>query len=408
MADLSVRSLNLMNPFIIASSPATHGVKAVLKSARTLPGAVAMRNFGHGGGGGTYNSTSGESMRAGGPATQTHALGTTIKDPFSSLAEFCEAVQTVRREMPADVRLWVSIGHAMDIVTNSNWQKDWSRQATELQRAGADALELHFNTPGVAAFGGNRLMDCYRVIQFATKLVKQVATIPVMVKLPVEGCDPLRAMEAAVSAGADAIGPSARWKAFVFDLDWRQTTAYPGGGYGGNQALPIICHAVAEARLSGGITTPIYAGGGVYSWDAAAKLIMAGSDAVQLGSLACCLGPGAVTDVIREFDAWMDRSGHPDLQSLRGEALQLFTMPDAAKKERQQRLGRAYHDAVVDPDKCSGCGHCVDACWYDSLSLVDGKAEKAPTCIGCGYCFQVCATGALRVDAGKVLASCDI
>ena len=144
-------------------------------------------------------------------------------------------------------------------------------------------------------------------------------------------------MEAAVQAGADAIGPTARWKAFVFDLDWRQSTARPGGGYGGTQALPIACYTVAEARLSG-ITTPIYAGGGVFSWDAAAKLIMAGSDCVQLGSLACCLGPGAVADTIGEFSAWMDRQGYPNLDSLRGEALQLFTMPATQAERRNESL----------------------------------------------------------------------
>jgi dihydropyrimidine dehydrogenase (NAD+) subunit PreA len=404
MADLRVHSLDLMNPFIIASSPATQGVKAVLRSARTLPGCVVMRNFGHGAGGGTYSFPSSESMRAGGPATQIHAIGTTIKDPFSSLEEYCEAVRRVRREMPTDVKLWVSVGHASDVVTDSDWQKSWTRQAAELQSAGADALELHFNTPGVTAFGGNRIIDYYRVVQFATAMVKRVATIPVMVKLPVEGCDPLRAMEAAVCAGADGIGPTARWKAFVFDLDWKQSTARPGGGYGGTQALPIACYTVAEARLSG-ITTPVYAGGGVFSWDAAAKLIMAGSDCVQLGSLACCLGPGAVVDAIRDFGAWMDRKGYPDLASLRGEALQLFTMPPAVAKEREVRLGNAYREAAVDSSRCTGCGRCVDACWHEGIDIVDGLAAKAEACIGCGYCFQVCPTGALRVDAGAILGA---
>jgi len=91
-----------------------------------------------------------------------------------------------------------------------------------------------------------------------------------MVKLPVESCDPLRAMEAARHASADAVGPTARWKAFVFDLDWRRSLAQLGGGYGGTQALPIICYTVAEARLNG-LDLPIYAGGGLFDRRAAAK-----------------------------------------------------------------------------------------------------------------------------------------
>ena len=51
MADLYVKSLDMINPFVVASSPATQGAKNVLKSAKMRPGAITMRNFGHGSGG---------------------------------------------------------------------------------------------------------------------------------------------------------------------------------------------------------------------------------------------------------------------------------------------------------------------------------------------------------------------
>lgn len=403
MANLFVKELDLANPFIIASSPATHGVKAVLKSAGSMPGAIAMRNFGHGAGGGSYIYPSGEEMRAGKPAIQSHAIGTRIKDSFVSLEEYCESVQRVRKAMPSAVKLWVSVGHYSDITSGKNWEQDWVKQARELELAGADGVELHFNTPGVAV-GRNRIFDFYRLVSNATSMIKKAVKIRVMVKLPVEACDPLRAIEAAVNAGADAIGPTARWKGFVFDLNWKETQARPGAGYGGTQALPIICYNVAEARLNG-ITTPMYAGGGIFSWDAAAKLIMAGSQCVQLGSLACCLGPGAVTDLIAAFDKWMDQKGYADLKSLCGEALNLFTMPPEIADERLKRLGRAYKQAEVDSKKCIGCGKCADACWYEGIAVANGCAGKTKQCIGCGYCFQVCPTGALQVDTGKILAS---
>lgn len=403
MANLFVKELDLANPFIIASSPATHGVKAVLKSAKSMPGAIAMRNFGHGAGGGSYTYPSGQEMRAGKPAIQSHAIGTRIKDPFASLEEYCEGVRQVRKEISPDIKLWVSVGHYSDIISGTNWEQDWTKQARELELAGADAIELHFNTPGVAV-GRNRIFDYYRLVYNATSMIKKAVKIGVMVKLPVEACDPLRAMEAAVNAGADAIGPTARWKGFVFDLDWKETQARPGAGYGGTQALPIICYNVAEARMNG-IMTPMYAGGGVFSWEAAVKLIMAGSQGVQLGSLACCLGPGAVTDLIAAFDKWLDQKGYADLKSLCGEALNLFTMPPEIADERLKRLGRAYKQAEVDSKKCIGCGKCADACWYEGITVTGGCAAKTKQCIGCGYCFQVCPTGALHVDTGKILAS---
>ncbi len=404
MVDLSVPSLGLANPFIVASSPATQGPRAVLKSAQALPGAVVMRNYRHGAGGGGLVSPSADDMLAGRAATQIHALGQTAKDPYASFDEYCQAVTYVRREMPAEVNLWVSVGHFNDTVTGAvDWRADWTMQAQRLQSAGADALELHFNTPGVAV-AGDRIHDFYRLVFSATRMVKSVATVPVMVKLPVECCDPLRAIEAAVHGGADAVGPTARWKAFVFDLDWRRSTATPGGGYGGSQALPIVCYTVAEARLQG-IGLPMFAGGGVFSWEAAAKLLMAGSNAVQLGSLACHLGPGGVRGVIEGFAAWLRESPYDSVEALRGDALQLFRMPRDVAGERVRRLAAAYRSGEVDTALCNGCGRCVDACWFDAIRLEAGVAAKQTHCIGCGYCFQACPTGALSVDAGSVVAS---
>lgn len=379
------------------------GAKAVLKSARSQPGAVTMRNFGHGAGDGSLVLPSTKDMRAGKDAMQSHALGARLPDPFNSLEAYCEAVARVRQEMPEEVKLWVSIGHFRDLITpGKDWQAAWTHEAVEVERAGADALELHFNTPGVAV-AGNRAFDYYRLVYTATRIIKQAVRVPVLVKLPVESCDPLRAMEAALHGGADAVGPTARWKGFVFDLDWRRSPATPGGGYGGSQALPVISYVVAEARRNG-VRAPMYAGGGVFSWEAAARLIMAGSQCVQLGSFACCLGPAAVARMIADFAAWMDEAGYPDMDTLCGDALSLFAMPPEVADERQSRLSAAYRAAQPDADLCTGCAQCLEVCWYDAILMGDGLAVKSEGCVGCGYCFQVCPTGALQVPAGDILA----
>jgi len=404
MADLSVKELGLINPFVIAASPATQGVSAMLKSAAVRPGAVAMRNFGHGAGGGSLLIPSTSERRAGRDAAQSHAIGFSTTDGFASLEDFCSAVSRVRKDMPPDVKLWVSVGHYGDTVKPGvDWEAGWTQQAIALEQAGADALEVHFNTPGVAV-ARNRVYDFYRLIYNTTRMIKQAAGIPVMVKLPVEYCDPLRAMESAMHGGADAVGPTARWKAFLFDLDWRRSQTPAGSGYGGTQMLPVICYAVAQARQYG-IDLPIYAGGGVFSWDAAAKLIMAGSQCVQLGTLACCMGPRAVAHLMGKLENWMDESGYADIPSLFGQALNLFNLPGDLAAERVRRLGTAYKETAVNADLCRGCGDCADVCWFDAIALQGDKAVKGDRCIGCGYCFQVCPTGALRVPAGDILAS---
>lgn len=405
MADLTVKSLGMINPFVVASSPATQGARNVLKSARMRPGAIVLRNFGHGAGGGGYFGPDAKAVYAGQQAFHSHAVGRQIKDSISTLEQYCEDIRQIKREMDEDIKLWVSVGHYSDIVAGGDWGKDWARQAQEVVLAGADAIELHFNTPGVAV-AKDRIFDYYELVRHSTALIKKTVggKVPVMVKLAVEGCDVLTSMRIAQAAGADAVGPTARWKAFYMDLDWRRTQPRPGAGYGGTQANPIVCYAVAEGR-NNGIDIPMYAGGGVFSFDQAARLVMAGSDCVQLGALACSGGVKACSKLITDFESWMDSVGYPDMASLQGDGLKLFNMPSDLSKTRQNALGDAYQAAPVDAERCIGCGKCEDVCWHEGIAMQGRKAAKTEGCIGCGYCFQVCPTQALYVPAGDILAA---
>ena len=200
------------------------------------------------------------------------------------------------------------------------------------------------------------------------------------------------------------MGPTARWKAFYFDLDWKTTEARPGAGYGGTQANPIVCFEIADAR-SRGITIPMYAGGGVFSYDQALRYIMAGAEMVQLGALACSGGIKQCARLIKQCSDWMDANGYASVKELQGDALKLFNMDPAFAKARQNRLGEAYRERKVDQEKCIGCGRCTDVCWYKGIALDGKKAQKTDNCIGCGYCFQVCPTKALEVDARGILKS---
>ncbi len=404
MANLYSSAFDMINPFVIASSPATQGARNVLKSAACRPGAIVLRNYGHGSGGGSYFHPNVEAVYKGEQAFHSHAVGVQIPDTVTTLEQYCEEVKLIKEKMDSDIKLWVSIGHYSDIVKGGNWEAEWKRQARELALAGADAFELHFNTPGVAV-AKDRQFNYYQLVSSCTQMIRaEVPTVPVMVKLAVEGCDALTSMRHAVAAGASAVGPTARWKGFYFDLDWKRTEARPGAGYGGTQANPITCYTVAEAR-SKGIDIPIFAGGGVYSYDQALRLIMAGSDMVQLGTIACSGGTDACKRLIMRFEKWMDENGYADIPALKGDALSLFSMDGAFAKERQNTLGAAYREAKVNQETCIGCGRCVDVCWHQGIEITGRKATKLDACIGCGYCFQVCPTGSLSVDKGGILAS---
>jgi len=306
--------------------------------------------------------------------------------------------------MDSDIKLWVSVGHYSDIVKGGDWEKNWAHQAEELALAGADAIELHFNTPGVAV-AKDRTFAYHQLLRHSIELMKKtVPNMPIMAKLAIESTDALTSMRIAEAAGAAAAGPTARWKGYYMDLDWRGTEARPGAGYGGTQATPLVCYSIAEARTAG-VKIPLYGGGGVFNYENAARILMAGSEMVQLGALACAGGTMACKKLISDLNRWMDENGYADMDSLVGDSLKLFQMDADFTKKRQNKLADAYQTADADRTKCIGCGRCEDVCWHQGIEIKERKAYKTDKCIGCGYCFQVCPTQALYVDKKGILRS---
>ena len=53
---------------------------------------------------------------------------------------------------------------------------------------------------------------------------------------------------------------------------------------------------------------------------------------------------------------------------------------------------------AVDPDLCTGCEECLDACVFGGMEFIDGKAVvNDMNCVGCGRCVKTCATGAINI-----------
>ena len=54
------------------------------------------------------------------------------------------------------------------------------------------------------------------------------------------------------------------------------------------------------------------------------------------------------------------------------------------------------------PDKCTGCGRCVEVCPHNVFVMMDKQAviTDRDKCMECGACALNCEFGALSVDSG--------
>jgi len=55
--------------------------------------------------------------------------------------------------------------------------------------------------------------------------------------------------------------------------------------------------------------------------------------------------------------------------------------------------------AIVDAEKCDGCGTCVDACSTEAITIVDDVAVVDENeCVDCEVCVDECPNGAISMS----------
>ena len=126
-----------------------------------------------------------------------------------------------------------------------------------------------------------------------------------------------------IKAGADAISLCNSFQGIAIDIE-RGVPVFDKlkAGLGGPAVRPIAVRLVYELvqainTLPADQRVPVIAIGGIATWQDAVEFIMAGADAIQVGS-ATFGNPNAMIEIIDGLAAFMKRKGYAKLADFRG------------------------------------------------------------------------------------------
>jgi dihydropyrimidine dehydrogenase (NAD+) subunit PreA len=279
-------------------------------------------------------------------------------------------------------------------------RESWREMVKQTEDTGADGIELNFGCPhGMSERGmGSAVGQVPDYTCQIVEWVKEVATIPVIVKLTPNVTDITYIARAAVKGGADALSLINTINSIV-GVDLTTFEPQPSvagksshGGYCGPAVKPIALHLVSAVAGDPNVSIPISGIGGIASWRDAAEFIALGAGTLQVCTAVMHYGFRIVEDLIDGLSNWMYERGHRTIADIRGRAL-----PRVAKWEE---LDLNYHLlAHIDQDKCIKCELCWTACEDGAHQAIRRlpRTNGGPVveiieeaCVGCNLCAAVC------------------
>ena len=184
-----------------------------------------------------------------------------------------------------------------------------------LNHTDIEIIELNISCPNVKEGGmafGIQCQPAYDVV----KAIKAVSNKPVIVKLSPNAEDIVAVAVKCVEAGADGISLVNTFKAMAIDIKTRKPVfKNVFAGLSGPAIKPIALRMVYEVAAA--VDVPIIGMGGIMNATDAIEFIMAGSDAIQVGS-ANFVKPDIGLDIIDGIEAFMKREGIKDLSEIKG------------------------------------------------------------------------------------------
>ena len=201
---------------------------------------------------------------------------------------------------------------------------DYAAMAAILdEQPGIAAIEINVSCPNVArggyCFGWDPQMSAD-----VTRAVRDVTTLPLIVKLSPGAADIVSVAVAVEEAGADAISLINTLVGMAIDVRGRRPLlANHTGGLSGPAIKPIAVRMVYQVAAA--VRVPVVGMGGIMGLGDALEFFLAGASAIQIGT-AIFVDPELPIRLIDELGRWLDEEGFASLEQIVGIANQGFRL----------------------------------------------------------------------------------
>lgn len=193
--------------------------------------------------------------------------------------------------------------------------EDYAKVVGRLSQARhLNAVELNVSCPNVKQ-GGQTLGTDPATVRELVRLCKAASRVPVYVKLTPNITDIVPVAQAAEEAGADGLTMINTLTGLAIDLRTRRPRlSNVMGGLSGRAIKPVALRLIHQVRAVSQI--PIIGVGGIRTPEDVLEYMMAGANAVEVGS-ACFDDPLALPKIAATLPIAMDRYGIERLSDLR-------------------------------------------------------------------------------------------
>lgn len=218
----------------------------------------------------------------------------------------------------------------------------WTDFASQIQQAGADALELNiYYVPTDFNMSGAQVEQNYIDI---VRAVKSAVTIPVAVKLSPFFSNMAYMAKRLEEAGADGLVLFNRF--YQPDIDIDELEVRPNILLSTPQAMRLPMRWIAI--LYGRVSPEFAATGGIHKGQEVIKMLMAGAKITQICSVLMRHGIAHIRDIENEMKHWMIEHEYESVKQMIGSMSQI-NCPDESAFERAQymRAVQTYKPAIA-------------------------------------------------------------